>query len=167
MLQEKEEYGNSEILEENMVEDLDQKCENKLKKKNTMEIPQTALAAIRYNVTNRQTSAITSGFLKDLMSAGVVPPGNEHLVLDPKKIHRAGENIMKELREEQETHMEENDLTCLMVDARIDNTKKEDTMRKQKNYTTQLKKRNTTHSLMRRENILHTSQRSKYQRIAL
>ena len=74
---------------------------------------------------------------------------------------------MKELREEQETDMEENDLTCLMVDARIDNTKKEDTMRKQKNSTTQLKKRNTTHSLMRRENILHTSQRSKYQRIAL
>ena len=57
------------------------------------------------------------------MSAGVVPPGNEHLVLDPKKIHRARENIMKELREEHETDMEESDLTCLMVDARIDNTK--------------------------------------------
>ena len=92
-------------------------------KRNMMPITQTALAAVRYNVTNRQAAAVSSGFLHDLIKAGVVPPGNEHLAVDPKKLHRARETIMRELQASADKHSGENDIICLMVDARIDRTK--------------------------------------------
>ena len=43
--------------------------------------------------------------------------------MDHKKLHRAREGIMRELQASGERHTGEDDIICLMVDARIDKTK--------------------------------------------
>ena len=56
--------------------------ERNINKYNTMKIPNTALAAIRTDATNRQAAALTSGFVQDLIEAEFLPPGSEYLALD-------------------------------------------------------------------------------------
>ena len=86
--------------------------------RNTLKLPQTALAAIRTDASNRQAAAICSGLVQDLISGGVLPAGSEHLMVDQKKIHRAKEAMMRKVQDRDEKRMQEEDIMAIMVDAR-------------------------------------------------
>ena len=92
-------------------------------KYNTLKIPNTALATIRTDATNRQAAAITSGFLEDLIAAQLLPAESQYLALDQKKIHRAREEVMGQVQEEQGIEQEQNEVKTIMIDSRITKTK--------------------------------------------
>ena len=69
-------------------------------KYNSMRIPNTVLATIRTDGTNRQAAAITSGYIKDLIAAEVLRAGGEYLALDQFKIHWARDELMVQVQEE-------------------------------------------------------------------
>ena len=68
-------------------------------KQNTMPIPNTASACVRYGISSRAGAAIASEFLKDLIAAEYLKPEMSFLACDGKKIARAKEKIMKKSRE--------------------------------------------------------------------
>ena len=91
------------LLQEDHTEEIDNITEetyDSIRKKrsttkyNTLRIPNTALATIRTEATNRQAAAITSGFVEDLITAQLLPAGREYLALDQKKIHCAMVEVM-------------------------------------------------------------------------
>jgi len=92
-------------------------------KRNQLNIPKTALAAVRTLASNRQASAITTGFLHDLMDGGMLPAGSEYFAVDAKKVHRAREVVMKKVQAKAEMKMEQEDIESVMVDSRITKTK--------------------------------------------
>ena len=61
--------------------------------RNTVSIPNTALASIRYGVSNRATAAIANGYLMDLMESGEMSRDKSHLV-DSNKVLRAKNSVM-------------------------------------------------------------------------
>lgn len=71
-------------------------------KRNTLKISNTAFVAIRTETSDRQASAITTGFLHDLIAGSVLPAGSEYLVVDPKKIHRAKNEVMRKMQANEE-----------------------------------------------------------------
>ena len=81
-------------------------------------LPQTALAAVRTEASNRQAAALASGFLHNLIAGGVLPEGSECLAVDQKKIHRAREEVMKQIQDKEEMRMQEEKIGAIMVDSR-------------------------------------------------
>ena len=92
---------NTEATAETMAE------EEAVMKRNTLKILNTALATIRTEATNRQAAAITSGFVQDLIAAQVLPVGSEYLAVDPKKIHRAREEVMRKVQSREEREIQD------------------------------------------------------------
>ena len=86
--------------------------------KNMLKMPNTALAAIRTEATNRQAACIATGFMHDLIEGGVLPEGSEHLAVDQKKIHRAREAIMTAVREKEEREIHEDNIKTILADSR-------------------------------------------------
>ena len=93
------------------------------KKKNMIKIPHTALAAIRTEASNRQAAAIASGYIKDLIDAEILPPESEYLAVDPKKIHRAREEVMEKVQDDEENYTLQDNIKTVMMDSRITKTK--------------------------------------------
>ena len=85
-----------------------------------MKIQNTAIAAIRYEVSN--TAAIASGFLKDLVEAKIVPESAIYLLLDKSKVHRAKDKVMSECQNIGENRFECEDISCILFDGRSDKT---------------------------------------------
>jgi hypothetical protein len=72
----------------------------------------------RTDGTVRQGSAITTGYLQDLIAFGKLPEGSEYLTVDPKKLFRAREKVMGEVQAKEEQEMQDEDITAVMVDSR-------------------------------------------------
>lgn len=91
-----------------------------IKKKNYDEIPNIALASIRYGVGLRPTAAIATAALID---AGIITPGSQRRVIDKCKVKRAQEKLMKIMEKEfEEKCREEGGISCILFDGRIDLT---------------------------------------------
>jgi hypothetical protein len=65
-------------------------------KQNKMTITHAASAAIRYNISNVGAAAIITGIIKDFIAAGYLSPDMSYLSVDPNKMRRAKNNVMKE-----------------------------------------------------------------------
>ncbi|XP_065670747.1 uncharacterized protein LOC136089067 [Hydra vulgaris] len=87
-----------------------------------MKIQNTAIAAIRYEVSNTAAAAIASGFLKDLVEAKIVPESAIYLLLDKNKVHRAKDKVMSECQNIGENRFECEDISCILFDGRSDKT---------------------------------------------
>jgi hypothetical protein len=88
--------------------------------RNYDEIPNIALASVRYGIGLRPTAAIATAALID---AGIIKDGNTIKVIDKSKVMRAQEKIMKKLRDEFEKKCrEEGGISCILFDGRIDLT---------------------------------------------
>ena len=93
-----EECSNNESDCSNYTENYNvvDKIEDFKLKRNYMKIQNTAIAAIRYEVSNTAAAAIASGFLKDLVEAKIVPESALFLLLDKNKVHRARDKVISE-----------------------------------------------------------------------
>ena len=83
----RQKFSEQQLLVEEDTSDLNEigtVSENIKMKRNTLKISHTALATIRTEATNRQASAIVTGFLQDLIDGGILPSGSEYLAMDPK-----------------------------------------------------------------------------------
>ena len=89
--------------------------------RNMLNIPHTALAAIRFNLSDYGTAAVASGYLHDLIQAGVVSKEMTFLAVDRMKVARAKSSLMDDLRKE--ATRVEGGLQCVLFDSRVDNTK--------------------------------------------
>ena len=67
-------------------------------KRNLMPVLNTAKASLRRGVSPAATADITTGFLKDLITAGILPPEMSYLACDPSKIERARKGAMLNAR---------------------------------------------------------------------
>ncbi|XP_065649605.1 uncharacterized protein LOC136078240 [Hydra vulgaris] len=117
------EWSNSELECSYNTENshvLDKSEDFKLKR-NYMKIQNTAIAAIRYEVSNT-AAAIASGFLKDLVEANIVPESAIYLLLDKNKVHRANDKVMSECQDIGENRFECEDISCILFDGRSDKT---------------------------------------------
>lgn len=88
--------------------------------KNYDEIPNIALASVRYGIGLRPTAAIATAALID---AGIITEDDTSKVIDKNKVKRAQEKLMRELGEEfEEKCREEGGISCILFDGRIDLT---------------------------------------------
>ena len=87
-----------------------------------MKIQNTAIAAIKYEVSNTAVAAIASGFLKDLVEAKIVPESAIYLLLDKNKVHRAKDKVMSECQNIGENRFECEDISSILFDGRSDKT---------------------------------------------
>ena len=78
-------------------------------KRNLMPVLNTAKASLRRGVSPAATADITTGFLKDLIAAGILQPEMSYLACDPSKIERARKGAMSNARDlDQNRYMKEN-----------------------------------------------------------
>ena len=122
----RQKFSEQQLLVEEDTSDLNEigtVSENIKMKRNTLKISHTALATIRTEATNRQASAIVTGFLQDLIDGGILPSGSEYLAVDPKKIHHALEETMKDIHFKEEKSLQEENLNCILIDSRLTDTK--------------------------------------------
>ena len=88
--------------------------------KNYDEIPNIALANVRYGIGLRPTAAIATAALID---AEIITEDDTSKVIDKNKVKRAQEKLMRELVEEyEEKCREEGGISCILFDGRIDLT---------------------------------------------
>ena len=59
-----------------------------------MAIPNTASASLRYDISPAAAGAIATGFLKDLIDAGHLPPEASYFTCDQSQIARAKKDIL-------------------------------------------------------------------------
>ena len=83
-----------------------------ISKRNYLDIPNTAAAALRYQVSSTAAAAITSGYLADLIKGGVLTQDKKYLAVDKKKIQRSMGTIMSESQKDAED--------CLKLDSVTD-----------------------------------------------
>ena len=88
--------------------------------RNYDDIPNIALASLRYGTGLRATAAIATAALID---AGLITEENPSKVIDKNKVRRAQEKLMIEMGEEFEKKCrEEGTISCILFDGRIDLT---------------------------------------------
>ncbi|KAK1903534.1 Eukaryotic translation initiation factor 3 subunit C [Dissostichus eleginoides] len=88
--------------------------------KNYDDIPNIALASVRYGIGLRPTASIATAALID---AGIITEDNTSKVIDKNKVKRAQEKLMRELGEEfEEKCMGMGGICCILFDERIDLT---------------------------------------------
>ena len=93
-------------------------------KNHFFKITNTAAASIRFGVSQRATSAITCGFLQDLVDAGYLSAEDKKmLTCDQKKIFRAKENMMSSAQHTEESRVLNSDIKGIFFDGRDDKTK--------------------------------------------
>ena len=60
-----------------------------------MPVLHTAAESLRFDVSPAAAAAVATGFLKDLIAAGHLPDKMEFLAMDPNKLRRAGQTVMR------------------------------------------------------------------------
>ena len=65
-------------------------------KQNKMTITHEVSSAIRYNISNVGAAAIITGKIKDFIAAGYLSPDMSYLSVNPNKLRRTKNNVMKE-----------------------------------------------------------------------
>ena len=93
-------------------------------KNHTFKVTNTVAASIRLGVSNRGTSGVITGFLKDLVDAGYLTEEDKaFLTCDSTKIFRAKEKLMSCARLTEETRALNSDVECIFFYGRADKTK--------------------------------------------
>ena len=104
-----------EFLPETDTEPLALSVSGKNPSRNSDDIPNIALASVRYGIGLRPTAAIATAALID---AGIITEDNVCKVIDKSKVMRAQEKLMRELREEfEEKCRAEGGVTCILFDG--------------------------------------------------
>ena len=85
--------------------------------RNTMPIPNTVKASLRYDISSTATAAIASGFLKDLIVAGHLGPDLSYLSCDPSKLMRARKGVLVQAREEDQKSQRETKIVGIGYDG--------------------------------------------------
>ena len=114
------EAGNTLDNENNVTQD---NTVNVLKMRNTMDISGLAIQAIRCEASNRTVAALSTAYLGDLIRSGILPKESAYLAVDPAKVQRAKDKVLTKAKEKGEIKSQEEDIMCIMFDARIDPTK--------------------------------------------
>ena len=92
-------------------------------KRNTMKIPNTAKASLRFGVSPAASAAIASSFLQDLISAGHLSSDKLYLVCDAFKLERARKEAMAESTMKDTSRLQEKDVIGISFDGRKDITR--------------------------------------------
>jgi hypothetical protein len=97
--------------------------EGTIKERNHMDLSRTASTSMRYELSVRSTSAVTTAFLGDLIEAGELSPRKVSLAPGPRKLQRARNKVLAEASEQGMAQTEEDTIRNVMFDSRIDETK--------------------------------------------
>jgi len=89
-------------------------------KRNMIPVLNAAKASLRRGVSPAATADITSGFLKDLIAAGILQPEMSYLACDPSKIERARKTVMSNAREIDQSRYMGEKLVGIGYDGRKD-----------------------------------------------
>ena len=89
-------------------------------KRNTMPVPNTAKASLRFRVSPAAAATIASEYLKDLIAAGHLAPEMAYLACDPSKLVRARKTVMGGAREKERMKSEDKKIIGLGYDGRKD-----------------------------------------------
>ena len=89
-------------------------------KRNMMPVINTAKSRVRHGVTPAATADITTGFLKALIAADILPPEMSYLACDPSKIERARKTVMANAIDLDQSRYTEEKLVGLRYDGRKD-----------------------------------------------
>ena len=92
----------------------------KMSNQNRVKLDNLARESIRGNVSVRTTASLATALLIDLK---IVTKEDAHLIVDPSKIQRARERVMKKERELARTELESRKLDCIFFDGRKDESK--------------------------------------------
>ena len=95
----------------------------KPERQNLMSIENTAEASIRYGVSPAATAAIASGFLQDLIQAGIISKDHAYLACDPFKVSRARQNLMKNAKIKYADKLSNSSIIGISFDSRKDLTR--------------------------------------------
>ena len=87
-----------------------------------MPLSNAAKSSLRHGVTPAATADITTGFLKDLIAAGILTPDMSYLAYDPSKIERARKAVMSSARDLYQHIYTEDKLVCIGYDGRKEKT---------------------------------------------
>ena len=89
---------------------------------NVLNVSRVGAAAIRYNVSNRATAAISTATLAAAKDAGLIRDEAD-IIIDQNKIRRAKSRVMKQTRIGDELSMKNSNIQCIFFDGRKDKTK--------------------------------------------
>ena len=76
--------------------------------------------SLRYTVSPAAAAAIASSFLKDLISAGHLPPDMSYLACDPSKLYRARNRAMIDSKSEDKAESVSRKVKGMSYDGRKD-----------------------------------------------
>ena len=95
----------------------------KPQKNNLLPIPSTATASLRYGVFPAATAAIASGFLQDLIQAGILSGDHAYLACGPFKVSRARQNSMENAKIKDKSTLSNSGIIGIFFDSRKDVTR--------------------------------------------
>ena len=83
--------------------------------RNYMPIENTVSAGVRYGLSATQTAAVATGFLKDLIDAGILGPEYSYLAIDKSKVMRAKAAVMGGASEESDRECMEGEVRGIFL----------------------------------------------------
>lgn len=107
--------NNDEDTDKDFVTDLKRKTSQ-----NRIDLTNTARESLRNEISVRATASILTAFLIDIK---LVTEDDTHLVIDPQKVQRAREKVMKNEVDEAYQEVLDQKLECIFFDGRRDKTK--------------------------------------------
>ena len=87
-----------------------------------LDVSRVGAAAVRYNVSNRATAAISTATLAAARDAGLLKE-NVDIIIDQSKIRRAKSRVMRQTRIGDELRMKDSNIQCIFFDGRKDKTR--------------------------------------------
>ena len=93
-----------------------------MRKRNTIDISGLVMQAIISEASNRSVSTLSTAYLGDLIRAGVLTEDSAYIAVDPAKVQRAEEKVITNAREKDDIRTQEEEIKCIMFDARLDQT---------------------------------------------
>ena len=94
-----------------------------MRKRNTIDISGLVMQAIISEASNRSVSTLSTAYLGDLIRAGVLTEDSAYIAVDPAKVQMAEEKVITNAREKDDIRTQEEEIKCIMCDARLDQTK--------------------------------------------
>ena len=117
------EKDDEEDVSQNIGNYIDNGTEARSSTRNMMQIRHTSSASVRFGISDGATAAIASGFLRDLIEAGHLPPSMSYLALDRSKVSRGKEAVTRVAKEKGDEDTDSKTITAVFFDGRKDKTK--------------------------------------------
>ena len=123
--EEQSQSGSLEEMEAEMPEDPSTQAVDNASssRRNTVSIPNTALASIRFGASARATAVIASSYVIDLMESGEISKEKSYLMVDANKVLRAKDYVMRTQQAHDDARSQEGAVICIFFDGRKDDTK--------------------------------------------